>query len=217
MALRSREEKDAYFRKIYGIPRVGDYLQIEITHPPPQQFLPDYTELDAILTERMFNAIHVQDSIVIEQMEGRTAMPNTKQELELARQAMIRQMAETELALKKYEKFPEDTYPIGTILRMTKTITVEVADEITMDYVAEFVRARPGRGPMPKRSTHSETRDLTYAWLKVQDGNDLIWYSTGVKERPLSWAGLVEWMIDGEPVTSYDVLHDPDKTVSLAP
>jgi len=49
---------------------------------------------------------------------------NTRKELELARQAMVRQLAEAEKELQKYAKVPEDNYPADTVLRFKKTIEV---------------------------------------------------------------------------------------------
>lgn len=51
-------------------------------------------------------------------------MGNTRQELELSRQAMIRQMAETEKELQKYAKFPKDEYPDNTVLLFKRTIQI---------------------------------------------------------------------------------------------
>jgi hypothetical protein len=169
---------------------------------------------------------------------------NTRKDLELAKEAMVRQMAEAEQSLQKYAKFPEDDYDDLTVLRFSKKAQVTVKKPLTLDEVREFIRNSP-KGPgtyrMPSgNSVILNTGDMLQVsgtWQSdegaVREPNYTVeestetrwfhyaalktggkWYLTGRETKPFTWDELVEFMVG--KVELYLVMDDGQEIVELA-
>lgn len=187
-------------------PHLSATGRMMFNQPPPTQTLYDYAEADAQLTQKLYSSI---------QTEGSTTMGNSREELKRAREAMIRQMAETETELKKYEKFPDDDFDDGTIIRFSAEIDVPRSSSQGVRMIeiqgGHYVPIDPSGGPLPE----NEMTTCTFAVLKA-DGDK--WFLTGPRygRSPFSWDGLVELLVELK-VQSLHVFGggDPDDLIEL--
>lgn len=153
----------------------------------------------------------------METMEGHRKM-NSRRELELAREAMLRQMAETEQALKKYEKYPaEEEFPNLVRFQMKKKHVVRRPVQLgaivsshhyTIGEVYKGLRA-----DYPANAYHSsvpyetvaEEITLTYVAARIEDN----WYLTGnTSPQKLTHDEFIEFLVDGE-VDRLEFFADP--------
>jgi hypothetical protein len=95
---------------------------------------------------------------------------NKRKELELAKEAMVRQMAETEANLQRYSKFPEDDYDDLTVLRFSRKYEVPVKKPLTLDEVSEFIRQRPDRFMTPGDYRVASGNAIAYPIGLTNDG-----------------------------------------------
>lgn len=162
----------------------------------------------------------VGDSMIVHhtmttQTEGTRKM-NSRRELELAREAMLRQMAETEQALKKYEKYPaEEEFPNLVRFQMKKKHVVRrplqlgaVASHYTVGEIYKELRADyPAKGyhTAVPYETVTEEITLTYVAARIEDN----WYLTGnTSPQKLTHDEFIEFLVDGE-VDRLEFFADP--------
>lgn len=134
-------------------------------------------------------------------------MSNTRRELQLAREAMLREMAETEARLKAYERFPseEDAPKIFKfvakleVARWRGRPVLEITSDVSTNY-GEFTRAAYGGRVIAHTSQVPPTDEVEYIYVAMKVEDVGMYYLTqsprGANHPPMPWDELIELLIE---------------------
>lgn len=152
-------------------------------------------------------------------------MAPSKRELELAKAAMIRQLAETEQAFQKYQMFPQSDADLPDLITFTAYMTKRSAARVIQAHVGPQFRTAviaghsypavhriqmlpPGNyqvgfdpaGDDDASYTITETEtevEYRFAALRVEVDGEKKWFLTGSKQREaMDFDALIEFMVE---------------------